>query len=248
MRVRFFCVVILAYFFLVALFAHAVDAPVKVLVPVTDAKGNVVESKAPDGNTYPVFRLASDSPLVHSVYQTLETSFAHQVIVLDRYARNLRLSEVATQPPPPDLTAPAYLLMSQEEGGFERHGFWLEDAKGQRELVPAGYVDLVVGAESVEDGNLEEIFSHELGHQILGELAGQLPAGQSRNMHQSMAITDDPPCQQLAVRPVRQQLAQQAGSHHLRRRLKEGARKQGTQSFERWVPHPSSGLCSKGGI
>jgi hypothetical protein len=114
------------------------------------------------------------------------------VIVLDRYARNLRLSEVATQPPPTDLTAPAYLLMSQEEGGFERHGFWLEDAKGQRELVPAGYVDLVVDAESVEDGNLEEIFSHELGHQILGELVGQLPSGQSRNMHQSMAITDNP--------------------------------------------------------
>jgi hypothetical protein len=82
--------------------------------------------------------------------------------------------------------------MSQEEGGFERHGFWLEDAKGQREIVLAGYVDLVVDAESVEDGNLEEIFSHELGHQILGELVGQLPSGQSRNMHQSMAITDNP--------------------------------------------------------
>jgi hypothetical protein len=191
MVVRSLCVVALAHLLLFLVPAHSLDAPVKVLVPVTDAKGNIVESKAPDGKSYPVFRLAGDSPLVRSVYQTLETSFAHQVIVLDRYARNLRLSEVATQPPP-DLTGPAYLLMSQEEGGFERHGFWLEDAKGQRELVPAGYVDLVVGTESVEDGNLEEIFSHELGHQILGELAGQLPSGQSRNMHQSMALTDDP--------------------------------------------------------
>src|SRR5271169_509719 len=81
--------------------------------------------------------------------------------------------------------------MSQEEGGFARHGFWLEDAKGQRQLVLAGYVDLVVDQESVEDGNLEEIFSHELGHQVLAELVGKLPPGASRNMHQSMTVTDN---------------------------------------------------------
>jgi len=188
---RFLCVVILAYLMLPLVVAHAADAPVKVAVPVTYAKGNVVESNAPDGKPYPVFRLADDSPLVHHVHQVLDTSFAHQVIVLDRYARNLLLSEFHAQTPPQYLTAPTYLLMSQEEGGFARHGFWLEDAKGQREFVLAGYVDLIVDEESVEDGNLEEIFSHELGHQILGELVGKLPSGASRNMHQSMTITDD---------------------------------------------------------
>lgn len=191
MTTHFLCVVLLAGLLLPSAIAQLpITAPVKVVVPVADAKGNVVESKASDGHSYPVFRLADDSPLVRHVYQVLETSFAHQVILLDRYARNLLLSEVAGQRPPQYLTTPAYLLMSREEGGFARHGFWLEDAKGQRELVLAGYVDLVVDQESVEDGNLEEIFSHELGHQILGELVGKLPPGLSRNMHESMTVTD----------------------------------------------------------
>jgi len=168
-----------------------IAAPVKVVVPLVDAKGNVVEFQTPDGKPYPVFRLAEDSPLLRDVYQVLETSFAHQVILLDRLARNLLLSEIHGQAPPQYLTAPAYLLMSQEEGGFARHGFWLEDVKGQRQLVLAGYVDLVVDQDSVKDGNLEEIFSHELAHQVLGELVGRLPPGNSRNMHQSMTITDN---------------------------------------------------------
>lgn len=166
-------------------------APVKVLVPLSDAKNNVVESQAPDGKSYPVFRLAEDSPLLHETYQVLETSFAHRVILLDRYARNLLLSEIAGQAPPQYLTEPTYLLMSQEEGGFPRYGFWIEDTKGQRQLVLAGYVDLVLDQDSVEGGNFEEIFSHELAHQVLHELVGRLPPGNSRNMHQSMTITDD---------------------------------------------------------
>ena len=61
-----------------------IAAPVKVVVPLVDATGNVVEFQTPDGKPYPVFRLAEDSPLLRDVYQVLETSFAHQVILLDR--------------------------------------------------------------------------------------------------------------------------------------------------------------------
>ena len=192
MTTRILCALLLAYLLLPSVVAQSPrSAAVEVLVPVTDTKGNVVESQAPNGKSFPVFRLAEDSPLRRDVYRVLETSFARQVIVLDRYARNLLLSEFAGQAPQQYLTEPIYLLMSQEEGGFARYGFWLEDAKGQRQVVLAGYVDLVVDRESVEDGNLEEIFSHELGHQILGELVGKLPSGASRNMHLSMTITDD---------------------------------------------------------
>jgi hypothetical protein len=196
---------------------------VKVLVPVTDAMGNVVEAAAPDLKSYPVFRQADDSPLVRQIYEVLDTSFAHQVILLDRYARNLLLSETAGQAPSQELTAPAYLLMSQEEGGFSRHGFWLEDAKGQRQLVLAGYVDLVVDQESVESGNLEEIFSHELGHQILGELIGKLPAGALRNMHQSMSITDDPTAFDEGYAEHFQPLVRDATSNKYLRELTKGA-------------------------
>jgi len=192
MTIRFFFAALLACLGLPRAVAQSpIAAPVKVVVPIADAKGNVVESQTPDGKSYPVFRLAQDSPLLREVYQVLETSFAHHVILLDRYARNLLLSEIGGELPPQYLNAPTYLLMSQEEGGFARHGFWLEDPKGQQQLVLAGYVDLVVNQDSVKDGNLEEIFSHELGHQILGELVGRLPPGSSRNMHQSMTITDN---------------------------------------------------------
>lgn len=192
MTTRFFFTALLACAALPCAVAQSpITALVKVLVPLSDAKGNVVESQAPDGKSYPVFRLAEDSPLVHGAYQVLETSFAHHVILLDRYARNLLLSEIGGQAPPQYLTAPTYLLMSQEEGGFARNGFWIEAAKGQRQLVLAGYVDMVFDQDSLKDGNFEEIFSHELGHQVLQELVGRLPPGNSRNMHESMAITDD---------------------------------------------------------
>ena len=224
MTMRFLCALLVACLLLPSAIAQSpLTATVKVVVPVTDAKGNVVESQAPDGISYPVFRLAEDSPLLRDVYHVLETSFAHQVILFDHYARNLLLSEFAGQAPPQYLTAPTYLLMSQEEGGFARHGFWLEDAKGQRQLMLAGYVDLVVDQESVEDGSLEEIFSHELGHQILGELVGKLPPGSSRNMHQSMTITDDPTAFDEGYAEHFQTLVRDATANPNLRRLTKGA-------------------------
>ncbi len=224
MTSRFLCVLLLACLFLTSAFAQSpLTATVKVVVPVTDAKGNVVESQAPDGKFYPVFRLADDSPLLHDVYQVLETGFAHQVILFDRYARNLLLIEFDGKAPPECLTAPTYLLLSQEEGGFARHGFWLEQAKGQRRLVLAGYVDLVVDHESVEDGNFEEIFSHELGHEILGELVGKLPPGASRNMHQSMTITDYPTAFDEGYAEHFQPLVRDATSNPNLHRLTKGA-------------------------
>lgn len=224
MTTRLLCALLLACLLLLSAVAQSpLPATVKAVVPVTDTKGNVVESQAPDGKSYPVFRLAEDSPLLHDVYQVLETSFAHEVILLDHYARNLLLSEFAAQAPPQYLTAPTYLLTSQEEGGFARHGFWLEDAKGQRQVVLAGYVDLVVDQESVEDGNLEEIFSHELGHQVLGELVGKLPPGTSRNMHQSMTITDDPTAFDEGYAEHFQPLVRDATANPNLRRLTKGA-------------------------
>ena len=60
------------------------------------------------------------------------------------------------------LSEPMSLLMSSEEGGFARDGFWLEDAQGRRKPIQAGYVDLVVNERTVADGDFDEIFSHEL--------------------------------------------------------------------------------------
>jgi hypothetical protein len=165
--------------------------PVGILRPVADAQGRVIQVTAPDGNTYPVFRPAEDSALVQHARTVLETSFAQQVLRLDRYARNLPLHEPG-RGAEPRLTEPLYLLLSREEGGFPRYGFWLQDQSGAKRLVLAGYVDLVVDEEDIDSGNLEEIFSHELGHLILRSLLGEIHGGPSRKMHQSMTVTDYP--------------------------------------------------------
>ena len=197
-------------------------AAVTVLVPVTDDKGSVADSTASDGSRYPVFKLAEHSPLVRQVYGILATSFAHEVIRLERYARNLLLTD-AVGAPRPELKAPAYVLMSKEEGGFARQGFWLDDVKEGRRLVRAGYVDLVITTESMESGDLEEIFSHELGHQILHDLVGALPPRQSRNMHQSMTVTDYPTAFDEGYAEHFQPLARDATSNPALRALSAGA-------------------------
>jgi len=177
------------------LFATAVApaqpvVPCESVVPVLDSNHRVVTAPAPDGHSYPVFQVAPQSELVDEVKHTLDTSFAQQALRLDRYARSLILAKRREAHVAEDeewLTSPMYLLMSTEEGGFARFGFWLQDGTGKRRLVLAGYVHLVV-----RDGLNDGIFAHELGHLILKTLSGGLEDGQSRKMHQSMTVTDYP--------------------------------------------------------
>jgi helix-hairpin-helix protein len=167
--------------------------PCEIIVPALDANKQVLTATAPDGHSYPVFREAPPSKLVSDVRRELETSFAQQVLRLDRYARNLIITKrtQAHRSSEEWLTEPMYFLMSTEEGGFARFGFWLQDDAGKRKLILAGYVDMVVG-DDCSQGCIEEIFSHELGHLILRALTGSLEAGHSRKMHQSMTVTDYP--------------------------------------------------------
>jgi hypothetical protein len=196
--------------------------PVGILRPVADAQGRPIQATAPDGKAYPVFRPAEDSPLIQHVRTVLETSFAQQVLRLDRYARNLLLREPGGGGQQ-RLTEPMYLLLSGEEGGFARYGFWLEDQPGGRRLVLAGYVDLVVDEEDIASGNLEEIFSHELGHLILKSLLGDISSGPSRKMHQSMTVTDYPTAFDEGYAEHFQPLVRDASDNAHLRELSKGA-------------------------
>ena len=62
----------------------------------------------------------------------------------------------------------------------------------QQRFVDEPYVDLVVDADSVANGDFEEIFAHEMGHVFLRRLVPDLPLGYSRTPHASMSITDYP--------------------------------------------------------
>ena len=165
----------------------------EILVPVLDTTKATLALRGPDGRPYPVLRAAPSDSLTRAVRAALDSSFAQQVLRLDRLARNyVAARDTAGAARSEYITAPMYLLMSNEEGGFPRFGFWLQDSAGQRTLVRAGFVDLVVDRNSVETGDFEEIFSHELGHLILRALTGGLPAGPSRTMHLSVDVTDYP--------------------------------------------------------
>ncbi|HMD97817.1 MAG TPA: helix-hairpin-helix domain-containing protein [Terriglobia bacterium] len=191
-RVSWYCLGIL--FGLAAIASGSSPAPVEIVSPVIDAQGHLVEAVAPDAKKYPVFRQPPESPFVSQLREVLHSGPAQQVLVLERFARTLRSQErnAATGEPRPASLAPMYLLLSNEEGGFARYGFWMERTNGRRELVMAGYVDLVVDQRSVDSGGFEEIFCHELGHLILRSLLGDLSHGPSRKMHQSMTVTDYP--------------------------------------------------------
>jgi hypothetical protein len=83
---------------------------------------------------------------------------------------------------------PAYLLLSSNEGGFPRFGFWSE---GQAKK-DVGYVDLHRRSRvSGRFGSLDQIFPHELAHIIFYQLAGEPPAGGANQVH-AIGLRTDP--------------------------------------------------------
>jgi hypothetical protein len=83
---------------------------------------------------------------------------------------------------------PAYLLLSQNEGGFPRFGFFL----GDTDKSGVGFVDLHEGQRIAgRFGALDQIFPHELAHVILHQLAGPPPPGGSNQIH-AVGLRTDP--------------------------------------------------------
>ena len=84
---------------------------------------------------------------------------------------------------------PAYLLLSDTQGGFPRFGFWFE---GERKA-SVGYVDLHRRQRlSGQFGAMDQIFPHELLHVIVRQLAGPPPraAGGANQVHAIGIRTD----------------------------------------------------------
>jgi hypothetical protein len=83
---------------------------------------------------------------------------------------------------------PAYLLLSNEQGGFPRFGFWL----GDLEKRDAGYVD-IHRSHSLSGvfGAVDQIFPHELAHVIMVQLAGKAGFGGANQTH-ALGVRTDP--------------------------------------------------------
>ena len=158
--------------------AHA--ASLGVLVPVR--QGDEMASKVGAGGVaMPVLQLAPDSMLRRALVKESMRGTVAFALKLDEQAQ--RASDQGVQP--------TWLMLTDEEGGFAKRGFWLREG-GVDRFVDQPFVALVVDARSIADGSFEEIFAHELGHVLLRRLIPRLPAGMSRVAHGSLTVTDDP--------------------------------------------------------
>lgn len=160
---------------------------VLLLVPVKNPANEPLRAPSPAGSDWPVLAPAPDTESTARVRSILSDTFDALAIRLDRYARRLALSQGGD----PGLAGPLCLLLSEEEGGFARHGFWLEE-NGHRVPMPVSYVDVVAGDYHLERGDFESTFAHEMGHVIVRTLVGDVTAGRIRKQHSSHVVTDYP--------------------------------------------------------
>jgi hypothetical protein len=165
-------------------FALGAQARDLVLLSPVMVKGEPVMRVGPKGEpAAPVFDLAAQTALASSIRR--EAGRGTLAFMLDLDGRAQQIAKVKTP-------APTYLLISEEEGGFARSGFWLATSATTQEWHEDPYVNLDVDSASVDDGSFEEICAHELGHLLLRRLLTKLPTGHSTTPHSSLAITDYP--------------------------------------------------------
>lgn len=114
---------------------------------------------------------------------------------LDRDVKTYLASDPAVQGARRAILAePAYLFLSDRQGGLPLEQFWLEMPDGSlREKRDVPFVDTVVGERDFLPGSpdgVEAIYAHELGHLIMGALAGPAPRRASNAVHFITVRTD----------------------------------------------------------
>lgn len=148
--------------------------------------------RAPSGGAYDVLTAADPSRdgIARRAARLLSdpSGYGQFVLRLDRRVRAYLLADPATAPARrAALSEPAYLFLSDRQGGFPANSFWLERPDGTlREMRDVAFVDTMVGDRDLSrtaiDG-LEPIYAHELGHLILAELAGFGPRQAATGVH-----------------------------------------------------------------
>lgn len=158
---------------------NAGAAELGVLSPVLQDK-TILMRPAPASKTpAPVVTRLRQGPLFDALQREAGRGATAAVLALDALAMQVAGTPAGT----------TWLYLSQEDGGFARRGFWLQE-DGAARWVDEPLVDLVVSPASVDDGSFEEIFAHELGHVMLRRLLPSLPDGHSRTPHHSFSVTD----------------------------------------------------------
>jgi hypothetical protein len=156
------------------------------------------DKKAPKGSGVDVLvpaKAGDDVARRASALLRAADGFGQHALRLDRFVKTYLLRDSGTSSSRRDaLEQPAFLFLSDRQGGFPAESFWLEQPDGRlREMRDVGYVDMIVGARDLEPGRidgLQEIFAHELGHLMMAALAGPAPKRASTAMHFVTTRTD----------------------------------------------------------
>lgn len=156
-------------------------AQLGVLSPVIINHEAQMQARPTGPGMAPVVTRITSGPLFEAIQTEATTGFTAAAIALD---------ELASETAGVQHSGVTWLMLAQEDGGFARWGFWLQEGE-QRRYIDEPMVDLVADADSVADGSFEEIFAHELGHVMLRRLL-PLPQGYSRTPHHSYSTTDQP--------------------------------------------------------
>jgi hypothetical protein len=134
------------------------------------------------GQTRNGFPVMAPHPQAAQVVKGLSRGFSGRLLRLYQYEQAYlgRLENVKPEP--------AYLLLSNRQGGFPRFGFYL----GDDDKRTVGYVDLIESSElHGRFGCLDQIFPHELAHIIVRQLAGEAPEGGANQVH-AIGVRTDP--------------------------------------------------------
>lgn len=124
-------------------------------------------------------QMDANNPFALKVFQELNSPYHQTVIRLNQCSRNLSANT----------DGPNVLYISENEGGFPRHGLAIQEEKGVLEYPNLNYVDLVVWEDKFEYGAID-IYSHELGHVMMNNIFDSFPEYKTRKQHVSMGITD----------------------------------------------------------
>lgn len=127
----------------------------------------------------PVLKLHTNPATVTEV---LSRGFSRRLLHLYQYEQEYLRRASGSRP------EPAYLLLSGNEGGFPRFGFYLDNQDKRQ----AGYVDLLKSKSLAgRFGSMDQFFPHELAHVIVRQLAGDAGSGGSNQMH-AIGVRTDP--------------------------------------------------------
>jgi hypothetical protein len=136
---------------------------------------------APPGRTREGLPVLTRHPAPESTRQVLSRGFSGKLLRLYALEQEFLRRRSGTEP------EPAYLLLSDRQGGFPEFGFWLDDVRKP----DAGWIDLHHSSTLTgRFGAVDQIFPHELLHVIVHQLSGPLQKGGANQVHAIGVRTD----------------------------------------------------------